>query len=268
MTSASPIRAVMLDMDGVLFHGDRAIPAARPFLRRLSGVPHVFLTNNPILPPDQVCEKMQRLGFARPDPAQVITSGVACAAYLHARSPSGFRYFAVGASGLDALLSEFGQADSENAEYVIVGEGPGLDFERLTTGINLIIKRGATLISTNPDPNVDASVDGRHVILPGGGALVAAFEKASGQTALTIGKPEPLLYEIALQRLAAEPAQTLMIGDRPDTDIAGAARIGLQTALVRTGRFGPAERYPAELPQPDHDVMDLDQLTGLLPPIR
>jgi len=249
-------RAVLLDMDGVLFHGESPLPGAAELLSALSGTPHLFLTNNPILSPAAVLAKFARIGLPVPALEQILTSAAATAAWLAAERP-GFRYFAIGADGLHQALAEVGQADPDHAEYVVVGEGAGLDYASLTTGINLVLKQGARLVVTNPDHTVDAVVDGRHRVLPGGGALVAPFAVATGQAPVVIGKPEPLLYRMALQRLGADAAGTVMLGDRPDTDIAGAARLGMWTALVRTGRFAPGADWPAAIPVPDWDCADL-----------
>ncbi len=251
--------AILLDMDGVLYHGDRPLPGAAEFLQQIERIPHLFITNNPILPPQAVADRLARLGLPRPDPEQIITSAQATARWLSKEKP-GFRYFAVGADGLHLALREVGVADSEQADFVVVGEGSGIDYASLTQGINLIIKRGARLVATNPDINVDASIDGQHRLVPGGGALVAPFAVASGVEPVIIGKPNPLLFEMALEQLSCLPQRCLMIGDRPDTDIAGAARLGMQTALVRTGRFAPGEPWPAVLPRPDWDVEDLPHL--------
>jgi HAD superfamily hydrolase (TIGR01450 family) len=251
--------ALLLDMDGVLYHGLQVLPQAREFLAAVARVPRLFITNNPIATPAQVADRLESMGFERPGEQDILTSGVAAARWLHERTP-GFRYFAVGAGGLDAELSRCGTADSERADYVVVGEGAGLDYASLTTGINLVLKHGAQLISTNPDPTVDGSRDGEHLLLPGGGALVAAFEVACGCKAITIGKPEPLLFEMALQRLGVAPGECVMIGDRVDTDIAGAQRLGMRTAMVRTGRFAPGDPWPQGQAPADWDVESLDGL--------
>jgi len=254
-----PPEALLLDMDGVLYHGTRALPHARDFLAAVAQVPHIFLTNNPIATPQQVVEKLHSMGFCDVDQSRVLTSGMATAGWLYSECP-GFRYYAIGAEGLHAELSRFGKADGENADFVVVGEGVGLDYASLTKGINLILKKGARLVSTNPDTTVDAFIDGAHRVLPGGGALVSPFETACGCKAVTIGKPEPLLYQMAMSRLGLSAPQCLMVGDRPDTDIAGAQRLSMETALVRTGRFAPAEPWPEYQPQADWDVPDLRHL--------
>ena len=257
------LAAFVLDMDGVLYHGEQVLDGAVAFMDRISAHSHVFLTNNPALPPCRVADRLERLGFPRPEERLIVTSAEATAWWL-AREKPGFRYFAVGADGLDAALREQGRADEDDADFVVVGEGHGLDFDSLTTGINLVLSKGARLVVTNPDTTVDATLNGQHVVLPGGGALVAPFVAATGRQPVVIGKPGPLLYELAMARIGVEPDHCIMIGDRPDTDIAGASRAGMRTALVRTGRFAPGKDYPAGLPVPDWDVGSLRELADEL----
>lgn len=246
-------------MDGVLFHGETPLPGAAAFLRRIAPLPHLFVTNNPIRTPAEVAARLASMGLGRPLPEQILTSAEATARRL-ARERPGFRYYAVGAAGLDAALRRQGTPDAEQADFVVVGEGPGLDFDSLTTGINLILKRGARLVVTNPDTSVDDSRDGAHRILPGGGALVAPFAAACGVPPEVIGKPEPALFQMACERLGLPAQACVMVGDRPDTDIAGALRAGMRAALVRTGRFAPGAPWPADIPHPHWDVTDLDSL--------
>lgn len=254
-----PFSAILLDMDGVLFHGMNAIDGAIDFMQKIAHIPHVFITNNPIRQPQAMADKMAELGFSRPADQAIITAGEATALWLSQQTPH-YRFFSIGAIGLHNSLSKYGIADAKNADYVVVGEGEGIDYSAITTGVNLILKQGAKLISTNPDTSVDAFYKGKRAIMPGGGALVAPFEIATGQKAITIGKPKPLLYQIALEALNVQASDCLMIGDRPDTDIIGAQQLGIQTALVRTGRFAPAESLPDNMKTPDWDVNNLAEL--------
>ena len=258
-----PFSAILLDMDGVLFHGMNPIAGAIDFMQSIEHIPHVFITNNPIRLPESMADKMAEIGFTRPDDKQIITAGEATAAWL-SQQKTDFRFFAIGADALTKSLLKYGHEDIDNADYVVVGEGEGIDYASITTGINLILKQGAKLISTNPDTSVDAFYRGKHAIMPGGGALVAPFIVATGQQPVTIGKPNPLLYEIALQQLKMQASDCLMIGDRPDTDILGAQQLGIQTALIRTGRFSPGEKLPDNMLAPDWDLENLRQLKKLL----
>ena len=252
-------KAILLDMDGVLYRGKEVIHEALAFISAIEHLPHAFITNNPILTSEAVADRLQQLGFNRPDTNRIITSAEATALWL-SRQKTNFRYFAVGAEGLHIALREYGVEDSNEADFVVIGEGAGIDYDKITTGVNLIQKQGARLVCTNPDHSVDGFIDGVRCVLPGGGALVAPFAIAAETTPVFIGKPHALLYQIALDRLGVSPQHCLMIGDRPDTDIAGAVALGMETALVRTGRFPPAANIPAELPVPDWDVENLDQL--------
>ena len=253
-----PFAALLLDMDGVLYRGDAPLPHAARFCRAIARWPHAFLTNNPTRTPAAVRAHLRALGLTPAPRAAVVTSAVATADWL-ARQRPGFRYFAVGGEGLHRALAARGRPDAAAADFVVVGEGPGLDYDSLTTGINLIL-RGARLVATNPDANLDGTRHGRPVVLPGGGALVAPFAVASGVRPVVIGKPEPHLYEIALHQLGVAAREAVMVGDRPDTDILGAQRLGMRTALVRTGRFPPGAPLPDGVAPPDWDVPDLAAL--------
>lgn len=257
------IRAILLDMDGVLYHGEKAIPQAVAFMSAIEHLPHAFITNNPVLPPQAIADRLERLGFKRPFHEQIITSAEATALWLSQQKP-GFRYYAVGADGLHIALSQQGVEDSQNADFVVIGEGAGIDYDAISIGVNLILKQGARLICTNPDHSVDAFHQGKHCVLPGGGALVAPFAIAAEREPVFIGKPHALLYQIAMERLGVTPNECLMVGDRPDTDIAGAAELGMRTALVRTGRFLPGASLPDNLPLPDWDVDGLELLLQAL----
>jgi len=257
------IKAILLDMDGILYHGEKAIPEAVAFMTAIEHLPHAFITNNPVLPAAAIAERLERLGFRRPGEEQIITSAEATALWLN-QQKANFRYYAVGAEGLHIALRQFGIEDSEHADFVVIGEGAVIDFDVITTGVNLILKQGAQLICTNPDHSVDAFINGKHCVLPGCGALVVPFAVAAEVEPVFIGKPHALLYQIAMQRLGVTPEACLMVGDRPDTDIAGAAMLGMKTALVRTGRFHPNTPLPEGLPRPDWDVEDLAQLLKTL----
>lgn len=260
------IQALLLDMDGVLYHGDSRLAGAKALLQRIKATPHLFLTNNPRRTPEAVADRLAAMGLPRPDPRQILTSALATAERLAAIKP-GFSWYAIGEGGLEAaLLAAGGRRDPHNADFVIVGEGPGIDFDSLTTAINLVLKRGAKLVVTNPDASVDDQQDGEHRVLPGGGALVAPIAIACEVEPLVIGKPQPALFEMACARLGVEPADCLMIGDRPDTDIAGAIAAGMRAALVRTGRFGPDAAWPEGLPRPDWDEPNLPRLMRALEP--
>jgi len=251
-------KAFLLDMDGVLYHGDNVLPGARDFVKRIQAYPHCFVTNNPMRTPAAIAQRLQQLGFPNVDASSIITSAMATRLWLQQQA-SPCCYYAVGGEALQHELEKIGSQDAEQADFVVVGEGYGLDFDSLTTGINLILN-GAQLVGTNPDACVNYVHKGKPMVLPGGGALLAPFAVATGVTPVIIGKPEPLLFQLALQQLQMQAQDCVMIGDRPDTDIHGAAQLGIQTALVRTGQFAAGERYPEALLTPTWDVLDLASL--------
>ena len=251
--------AFLLDMDGILYHGSKVLPGAREFIARVSSHKHLFITNNPVKPPRLVAERLSRMGFGVIPATRIVTSAEATALWLGQQQPR-FSYYAIGGEGLHEALSRVGKADSQQADFVVIGEGPGLDYNTLATGINLILSHGARLVSTNPDVTVDSWQNGKHQYAPGGGALTAPFEVATGEKAIVIGKPGKLLYQMAIQRMKVSAAECIMIGDRPDTDIAGAAALGIRSALVRSGCFAPGAPWPDGVPRPDWDVNSLDDL--------
>ncbi|MCK5727427.1 MAG: HAD-IIA family hydrolase [Thiotrichaceae bacterium] len=254
-------KALILDMDGVLYQGNNAIDEAINFINNIK-IPKCFITNNPTLLAGDIASKLSKMGYFNISKDSIITSGVATANYLQQLKPN-YHYYAVGAEALHQTLAQYGTADNKNADFVVVGEGIGLSHESLTIGINLILQNKAQLISTNPDTTLDGSCGQKPCTFPGGGALVAPFEVATASKAITIGKPHPLLYKMALQQLNQPHHHCLMIGDRPDTDIAGASALGIQTALVRTGRFKPEDPLPLSI-KPDYDIESLSELSLLL----
>lgn len=257
------IQAILMDMDGVLYHGDQVIADAIPFVQAIKNIPHCFITNNPILQAEKIVTKLHRMGFTGISKNQIITSAQATSRYLD-HQKSRFKYFHIGTADLKEELDCYGEWSEVEADFVVVGEGEGINFDKITQGINLITKHNAQLISTNPDHSVDALKNGERIILPGGGALVAPFEVATGKTAITIGKPYPPLYNMAMDLLQTDAPHCLMIGDRPDTDILGANQLEMQTALVRTGRFNHEQSIMDNNQQPDWDVNSLSELLSIL----
>jgi HAD superfamily hydrolase (TIGR01450 family) len=249
----------MIDMDGVLYRGTNPIPEAILFLEAIQKYPHIFLTNNSSETPESVVSRLKDLGIPTCLAEHILTSAIATADYLGGLEP-GFGFYAVGGPGLHAALRVQGHEDDTDPDYVVIGEGEGLDYRSLTAGINILLRGKARLVGTNPDANLDGTLDGRPVVLPGGGALVAPFQAATGMEPLFIGKPNPIMFEQGLKRLGKPAGEVIMIGDRPDTDIKGAAQLGISTILVCTGRFSPDDPYPEDAPRPDLMVSSLAEL--------
>jgi 4-nitrophenyl phosphatase len=257
MLDFSLLKAVLFDMDGVLYRGEQPLPGVNQMLAFLEqhAIKYACITNNSGRTPQQVAAKVQGMGLAIP-PDHIITSAMATNLYLRSVAPAGTKLYAVGMAGLQTEL--FGDGYFVPAEveprYVVVGVDFELTYSKLRTA-TLAIRGGATFIGTNPDRTYPAE-DG---IVPGAGSLLAAVEAATDQKPLIIGKPAPAMFETALVLLSAQANSTLMIGDRYDTDILGGARAGLRTAMVLTGVSGREEALQGPF-VPDLIVNDLPAL--------
>lgn len=221
----------LIDMDGVLIRGTTLIPGADLFLERLKkqNAPYLVLTNNPRYTPRDLAHHLQRLGLDIPAEA-IFTSAMATARFLQIQRPNGTAYV-IGSSGLTSALHEAGYILTENEpDYVVLGELDNYTTEMLTKAVRLIAK-GARFIATNPD----ASGPTAEGPAPACGALAALVERASGIAPLYIGKPNPLMMRMALKYLGVHSENTVMIGDRMDTDVIAGVQTGLETILVLSG---------------------------------
>jgi 4-nitrophenyl phosphatase len=247
---------VVLDLDGVVYRGSVLLPGAAEFLAwlREREVPFVFVTNNSTRSPREYVEHLRRLGVAAEE-GQVVTSAL-CAAALLQRWRLAGRVLVVGGEGLREAIREAGlePADGPEAEAVVVGLDVDLTYARLRAAC-AAIRRGARFVATNLDPVLP--VEGE--LWPGAGALVAAIRTATGREPVVVGKPEAYPFEMALERLGTRPEDTLMVGDQIATDVVGAQRVGMRTALVLTG-VATRDDLGREQVQPDLVVADLAEL--------
>ncbi|MFC4604867.1 HAD-IIA family hydrolase [Rhodococcus kronopolitis] len=220
-----------MDMDGVLVHEEHLVPGADQFLAELqaAGTPFVVLTNNSIRTPRDLRARLVRSGLDIPEES-IWTSALATATFLKNQRPGGSAYV-VGESGLTTALHEIGYVLTDNdPDYVVLGETRTYSFEAITTAIRLV-ERGARFIATNPD----ATGPSRDGSLPATGAVAALITRATGREPYYVGKPNPLMMRSALRAIGAHSENTLMIGDRMDTDVVSGLEAGLQTILVLTG---------------------------------
>ncbi|MFN3651065.1 MAG: HAD-IIA family hydrolase [Armatimonadota bacterium] len=241
---------LIFDLDGVVYLGDTPIPGALEALRELDSAGHslFFLTNNSTRSRDDYAEKISRMGY--PTRAeQVVTSAYATALYLSGQGAAGKRAYVIGESGLRRELSEIGMevlaADDETpAHYVVAGLDRSLTYDKLRRAHEQIQVHGACFVATNRDATFPQETGE----IPGGGAMVAPLEVSTGVPAITIGKPESGMWARVLELTGSAPQNALMVGDRSETDILGAKRLGLRTALVLSGvtRAEEVEQIPAE----------------------
>jgi NagD protein len=221
----------IIDMDGVIYHGNRLLPGVTDFLAWLeaSGKRYLFLTNSSERTPKELQEKLKRLGIDVGE-EHFYTSALATASFLSSQKPNGSAYIIGDAGLIHALYSVGYSVNNVNPDYVVVGETHSYNFEKVELAVNLVI-RGAKLIGTNSDISGPIEVG----ITPSTKALIAPIEIASGKKAYFVGKPNPLMMRIALKRLGVKREDAIVIGDRMDTDVRSGLESDLDTLLVLSG---------------------------------
>lgn len=225
------------DMDGVIYQGDRLIPGAKAFLRKLIEGNHrfLFLTNNSQQTPLDLKRKLDSLGI-QVGVNHFYTSALATAAFLNSQHPQGTAYV-IGDAGLTHALYEVGYSITDrNPDYVVLGTTRSYDFERIEKAVNLI-RAGARFIATNPD--LTGPVE--EGVTPACGALATPIQLATGKRPYFVGKPNPLMMRMALRRLGDHSENTFMVGDNMETDIIAGTETGMRTILVLSGVTSRAE---------------------------
>lgn len=250
----------LFDLDGCVYLGDRVIPAAPPTvaeLRRM-GKGILFLTNAPYLSRENFAAKLRKMGIdARAE--DILSSSWAVAQYIAQHHEiAGKTAFVVGSEDFKNDVREAGLTvvegdEAKHADFVVIGGYFGFNYRDMLIA-NFAIRNGAHFYTSNRD----ATFPTPEGLWPGTGAAVAAIECASGKTAISTGKPEPPMIEVARSMLG--PGRMLIVGDRLDSDIEGGKRAGIATALVMSGVTTPEELAASHL-KPDHV---LDDVGGLL----
>lgn len=229
-------KAFICDMDGVIYHGTRLLDGVENFVKWLqeSGKEFIFLTNSSERSPRELKEKLWRMGLDV-DESHFYTSALATASYLKHQLPGGSVYV-IGEPGLIGAIYDAGLSMNDvNPDYVVFGETHAFGYEKVERAIRLVLG-GAKLIATNPD----VTAPGEDGIIPACGALIAPIELATGRKAYFIGKPNPLMMRHAMSRLKASADETVIVGDRMDTDILSGLEAGIETTLVLSGVTTPA----------------------------
>lgn len=221
----------LCDMDGVFIREGSVIDGAVDFLARLesSGRRYQILTNNSMFTPRDLAARLGAMGLEVPED-RLWTSALATAKFVATQRPGGTAYV-IGESGLTTALHEQGYTVTNRApDYVILGETRNYSFDAITTAVRCI-EQGSRFLATNPDPT-GPSLDGP---LPACGAVAALLERATGRTPYFVGKPNPLMMREGMNRIGAHSEETVMIGDRMDTDVIAGIEAGLTTVLVLSG---------------------------------
>ena len=252
----------LLDLDGVVYLGGTPIPGAAEALRKAdaAGMRLAYVTNNAFRTPAAIAELLTSFGVPAA-PEDVVTSAQAAARLLAERLPAGAPVLVVGGSGLRMALRERGLRPVSTAidkpQAVVQGYAPDISYSLLAEG-GLAVAAGALFVASNGDRTLP-SRRGRQ---PGNGSLIQVIATATGRKPLVAGKPEPPLHHESVLRTGAK--NPLVVGDRLDTDIEAAHRVGADSLLVLTGVTGPAEAVLA--PPPQRPTYLSEDLAGLLDP--
>lgn len=258
MKSADNIQALIIDMDGVLWRGLEPLgdlPALFAVIDK-RGWKFTLATNNATRSIDQYLQKLRGFGVDIDEP-KVINSALATALYLRQQYPQGEYVYIIGEEGLEIALADqrFVATDENHVVAVVVGLDRSFTYEKLRQG-TLYIRGGAEFVGTNPDrtfPMPGGQLE------PGTGSILAALEAATDQQPTIIGKPNTGMYQAALDRMKVLAENTLVIGDRLETDIAGGQAMGCPTALLLSGVTTLAKAR-AWQPRPDYIFKDLTEL--------
>jgi NagD protein len=224
-------KGYIIDMDGVLYHGNKLLPGVKDFVKWLQ-TEHkrfVFLTNSSEKSPKELREKLKRLGIDV-DISVFYTSALATAMFLAGQKPKGSA-FIIGEAGLINALYNVGYTmNNVDPDFVVMGETRTYSYEKIEHAVNLVLQ-GARLIGANPD--LTGPIE--NGIAPATKSLIAPIELATGRSAYFVGKPNPLMMRNALKKIKCTREESIIIGDRMDTDIVAGIESEIDTCLVLSG---------------------------------
>ncbi len=254
-----PIKGLILDMDGVLWRGSEPIGDLTAIFARIRDLKlkFVLVTNNSVRSVGEHLAKLREFGVDL-EPDKLINSSMAVIYLLKQYFPKGGPVYVIGSNGLKQQLAEAGYPFAEeNLLAVVAGLDREFTFDKLAQA-NRLIRAGAKFIGTNPDVTFPQPEG----LGPGAGAILAAITAAAQTEPIIAGKPQTPMMQMALDRMGTTPETTLAVGDRLDTDIASAQKIGCRTAVVLTGVSTPdaISRWPEP---PDLIAPDLSAVLGM-----
>jgi 4-nitrophenyl phosphatase len=257
-------KAWIFDMDGVLYRGATVLPGVQEILDALTlrERQYMLATHNSMATPAAYEEKLAAMGIDVPAEA-VLTSALATRDYLIETLPEGSGIYVIGMPALREQLFEGStfhpvQYGEEQPAAAVVGLDLTFTYDKMKAA-HEAIRNGARFVATNADTTLPTELG----LVPGAGSIVAALAAASGQQPVVIGKPETPMLEIAMERMGVRPEETVMVGDRLDTDILAGERAGMETVLVLTGVSTRDDLAIAEA-LPDIVVSDLPSLVEAL----
>lgn len=229
-------KAWIFDMDGVLYRGAEPLPGVGDLFAALELRERAFMlaTNNSMSTADEYVKKLATMSISVP-PEAILTSAMATRDFLRRDLGEDLTLSIIGMPALTRQLLEGTNftdvtATATQPDAVVIGLDKIFTYEKLAMA-NSAIRAGARFVATN----TDATLPTEHGLIPGAGSIVAAIQTASGQAPVIVGKPEPLMLQMALSRMGVAPDEAVMVGDRLDTDIIAGERAGMLTLLVLTG---------------------------------
>lgn len=258
------IKAFIIDMDGVIWKADAPIGDLPAIFQRIRdrGIKYVFATNNSTKTSDQYVARLKDFGIDV-ELWQVVTSSQAAAHALAQKFPRGTKIFMIGEDGIRIPLEEKGfeivsVEDAPQAEAIVMGMDRSINFQKAVEAA-LLVQKGIPFYATNPDKTFPTPQG----LVPGAGAWTSVITTATNVEPIVAGKPFPFLMDLSLERLGTKKEETLVIGDRLDTDIAGGQAVGCRTALVLSG---VSKREEAANWNPDIDFVaeDLSSLMEMI----
>lgn len=256
------IKALILDMDGVLWRSDAPIGNLPEIFRRIEarGLKYVFATNNGTKTPEQYAATLESFGV-NVKPEQVVTSALGVAHTLAQKFPRGTKIFMIGEDGVREALQAKGFEIAANdnapeAQVVVMGIDRSVTFDKMREA-TLLVRRGVPFYATNPDKTFPTP----RGEIPGAGAWISVITTATGVEPIYVGKPFPFMMELSLKRLGAKNEESLVVGDRLETDIAAGQAVGCPCALVLSG-VSTREQAEAWAPKIDIVADDLASLIG------
>jgi len=252
------LKAIILDMDGVLWRDREPIGDLPSIFKQISalGLKVILATNNATRNVQEYLEKLSGYGVTLEE-WQIVNSAIACGIYLKEKFPGGGKLYIVGSPSLIATLEDYSfqsAPEGESVLAVVAGLDRQISYAKLRNA-TLQIYKGALFLGTNPDRTFPTPEG----LVPGAGSILAAIESATYVKPVIAGKPSPLLYSIAMERLQTDLADTIAVGDRFDTDIVGGQLAGIKTAMLLSGVESIANS-PNWTPKPDIIAPDLTSL--------
>jgi 4-nitrophenyl phosphatase len=258
----SNIKALILDMDGVIWRSDTPIGNLPEIFKRIEarGLKYVFATNNGTKTTEQYVATLKKLGV-RVSPQQVITSALSVAHMLSHTFERRTKVFMIGEDGIRTALEEKGfevlpVEQAQEAEFFVMGIDRDITFEKMREA-TLLVRSGVPFYATNPDKTFPTP----RGEIPGAGAWISVITTATGVEPIYAGKPFPFMMELSLERLGTKRGETLIVGDRLETDIAAGQAVGCPCALVLSG-VSTREQAETWMPTIDSIADDLASLIG------